>query len=113
MNEQLIEKTLTKLKYFHDLFNIANELRNRTPEKHHEIINDLIIEIENIAELIRELESEIYYEYLFNQTKDPIIKPYEIEDFNMIENVFNNEPDQLSKNDITYLFKLLNKFIKE
>ena len=37
----------------------------------------------------------------------------EIEDFYMIENVFNNEPDQLSKNDINYLFKLLNKFIKE
>ena len=113
METEQIEKALITLNYFNDLFNISNELKNRIPEKHHEIINDLIIEIENIAEGLMKLENEFYYEFLKNETKDLIIKPYEIEDFYMIENVFNNEPNQLSINDITYLFKLLNKFIKE
>ena len=113
MDKQYIEKALEILNCYHDLANISSELKNRIPEKHHEIINDLIIDIDNIVDLLIGLDTDLYYEYLKNETKDPIVKPYEIEDFYMIENVFNNEPDQLSINDITYLFKLLNKFIKE
>ena len=64
MDKQQIEKALEILKCNDDLFNISNELKNRIPEKHHEVINDLIIEIENIADLLMDLENDIFYEYL-------------------------------------------------
>lgn len=67
MEQKQIERILDVLKYNNDLFNISNEFKNRTPEKHHEIINDLIIEIENIADKLLELERELYYDYLKNE----------------------------------------------
>lgn len=64
MEQEQIVKTLEILNYHDDLLNISNELKNRIPKKQHELINDLIIEIENIVDLLADLENEFYYEYL-------------------------------------------------
>ena len=43
---------------------ISDEFKNRIPSKHHEVINDLIIYIDDIADELSDLEKEIYHEYL-------------------------------------------------
>lgn len=48
----------------YDLNIISEEFINRIPDKHHQVINDLIFQIEDIADDLSELEKDLYHEYL-------------------------------------------------
>lgn len=114
MDSEQIGKALITLNYFNDLFNISNELKNRIPEKHHESINDLIIEIENIAEGLMKLENEFYYEYLTKSVPEKkVSKDYVIEDLKMIENLFKEDYKQVTPKLMEYVFEVVNKIIEK